>query len=407
MKRIEKKQILLMIFSFFIAVFIWATVMDQKNPEKEYEIRSIPIKLNEGEVGPRSAGLTIIKGQNQTVTVRIKGMRNDIASIDESRITATVDVSDVIVAGNYNLPIDVSLNHVGITMVDVQPTHLNLTVDKMISRTIPITVNSTGEVNGDFVLNNIVSNPSSVTVTGPKSEVDVIKSARIDLKMSDVKKDYTEKQRIILIGGDGTELKTQYTTKNIEGAEVAVSVFPIKKVAIEVAEKNKLPDTVEFSGYAIDPQTVDIVGDAAALDAITSVKTEPVDLSLVTKSTDLYPKLALPAGVKIRDEKFSCKVTVNVLQREVRLVKIHRYEVANVAVGNTVKYEPLELEITLLGTPENLNQLDIGQITAVIDLKSTYYTPGTAMKCPLTIRLPAGAKAAVSGNYTIDITIGT
>lgn len=408
MKRIERKQILLMIFSFFIAVFIWATVMDQKNPEKEYEIRSIPVKLDEGDSGPRSAGLTILKGQNQTVTVRIKGTRNDLAAIDESRITATVDISDLIVAGNYNLPVQVSLNHVGITMVDVRPSNLNLTLDKMISRTIPIKINAAVEVNGEFALNNITCSPDTVTVTGPKSEVDMIKSAQINLKMSDVKKDYTEKQKIILLGEDQNEVKTQYTVKNIESVDVSVSIFPTKSVDIKVAETGELSELLELNGYTIEPTQVTIVGDANYLDAVTSVLTEPIDLSRITKTTELNLKLSLPGNnVKTAQENFICKVTVNVAEREVRPVKVTRYEIENVAVGNTIKYEPLELEVTLLGTAPNFEQLDITQIMAVIDLKNVLYVPGEKITVPLIIKLPEEAKVVATGNYTIEITIGS
>jgi YbbR domain-containing protein len=407
MKRIEKKQVFLMIFSFFIAVFIWATVMEQKNPEKDYEIRSIPIKLEEGDLGPRSAGLTILKGQNQTISLRVKGMRNEIAAIDESRITAKVDISNVIVAGNYNLPIEVNLNHVGITMVDVQPTYLNLTVDQMITRAIPITINAVGDVNGAFAINDITCSPKSVTVTGPKSEVDMIKTAQITLKMTDVKKDYTEKQKIVLLGKDDKELRTQYTVKNIESADVFVSIYPVKNVMIKVNEVGQLSETLEFDGYTIEPETVIIVGDGDYLADIFTVITEPIDLSAITQTTEFNVKLALPAGIKTAEEDFSCKVTVNVREREARPVKIQRYEVVNVAQGNTVQYDPLELEAILLGTAENFERLDTNQITAVIDLNNVYYAPGEVVKCPVNIVLPEGANLAVSGEYTKDVRIGT
>ena len=406
MTRIDKKKIFLILFSFFIALFIWAMVMEQRNPEKEYEIRGIQVQLEENGRGPQSAGLTILKGQNQTVSIRIKGLRSDIGAIDESRIVATVDISNIIVAGNYNLPVEVSINNVGISVVDVRPTTINLTVDKMVSRSIPIEVDVAGGVSSEFVLKDIVCSPAQVVVTGPMSELNMIARAKVDIKMNNISQDYTEKQRVVLLDANGEEVRTQHTTKDVESTDISVSLFPTKRIPIEARVTGQLPDAVVLGEITVDPETVEIMGESSYLKLITLAVTEPIDLSQITKTTQVPVQLVLPGSIKTRQENFTPTVTINVIEREERTFSITNYRIENLAEGNYIPHAPAALEIAFLGTPEEFEDFDVEDVMMVIDMENVPRQSGEIVHCAVKVQVPEGTKVRATGEYFMDIVIG-
>ena len=84
MRRFFPKDIAMAVISIIVGILAWAVVLDIQNPEKTYEFKNILVVVN-GKSELSNSGLSVITGENQRITVKVSGRRNDIAKMLESQ----------------------------------------------------------------------------------------------------------------------------------------------------------------------------------------------------------------------------------------------------------------------------------------------------------------------------------
>lgn len=121
--------------------------------------------------------LTITNPVPDAVSVRVRGPRTILGTIDEGRKRFAIDLSSVgtgassvkIDAGTLNLPR-------GVTVMQLSPVELTLDVDRIIEKRLPIVTNVAAAVpTGYRVLDSDVR-PPTVVVTGPAAQVEPLRT---------------------------------------------------------------------------------------------------------------------------------------------------------------------------------------------------------------------------------------
>lgn len=123
----------------------------------------------------------IIKGgMRNKIGIRVRGPKGLILSLEGKGIVYSLDLSSLKVGTNViplkaeNIPVDRPFE-----VMEVDPPRLIIQADRLISKTVPVEVNTVGleeNLDDDYELKSVSTEPTRVTVTGPKVAVDQITS---------------------------------------------------------------------------------------------------------------------------------------------------------------------------------------------------------------------------------------
>lgn len=138
--------------SLLIATTLWGYVLMSENPDRMKHVSDVPLKFEGGsEADLRSRGFVVL-GESQNllpdVTVTVKTKLNDLPSFGNSAggeiVSASVSLQGINAPGEYECDVIASTT-IG-TVYSVEPRTVKITVDELVTRTIPITCAVTGDL---------------------------------------------------------------------------------------------------------------------------------------------------------------------------------------------------------------------------------------------------------------------
>ena len=99
----KRNKIISLLLSAVIAISLWVYVVTTVTPEDSQWIRNIPVTFTNEDGLFSDRNLTLTKGRNATVDLKVYGKRQDLLKLNNSNITITVDLSDVLGPGSWPL----------------------------------------------------------------------------------------------------------------------------------------------------------------------------------------------------------------------------------------------------------------------------------------------------------------
>ena len=159
------------VVSLFIAILLYVFYQASLIDKKTFVI---PLKIVED-------GIVMHVGKVQNyVPVVIRTNDTIMNMINPSDFEGIVDISYLTEAGNYTLPIKISLSPKLMELdpleVILKEQNLNIQVDKRISKYVPLEPTIVGEVAHGYAISQISLSPSTVKITGPQSIINAIES---------------------------------------------------------------------------------------------------------------------------------------------------------------------------------------------------------------------------------------
>ena len=167
-----KNNFALKVVSLVIAIVLWAYVVSDTDPIETQTLSNIPVHIT-GLDYLHEHGLTIQEEDDYLVSVKVKGTKKALSSIDLSAIVATADVSGYN-DGTVTIPIKVQLNDSKLAVTDVKPSKVELVIERIVStpKNVRVTIDGTVPGTMESVINGV--NPGSATVSGPESLVNQV-----------------------------------------------------------------------------------------------------------------------------------------------------------------------------------------------------------------------------------------
>jgi YbbR domain-containing protein len=158
----------LKLLSLFLAVALWLAVGGEERTETNLNISLEMLNM------PHN--LMITSEVPSHIQVRVSGPRGLIRTLTQSRLTHTLDLTDV-KPGRQTFPLGVGSFHFprGVQITRVQPNPLVLTFTPTITRTLPVQLVFLGRPPEGYEVKSVRTRPSKIKVKGPASELDEIK----------------------------------------------------------------------------------------------------------------------------------------------------------------------------------------------------------------------------------------
>ena len=364
----EKNNLTIKAFALIIAILLWTTVMKVENPEQPTTIRNIPVTINTTTLD--RAGLVLMEPKEITVNVESTGRRNDMVDFSSKNIVAQVDLSGR-GEGQFKLAITVSLinQKPGIVVTNIEPKEVLFTLEKIITRDIPINIGTEGLVPEDYLLDSITSKSQFVTIRGPRSWVNEVNKVVATVNVDGISSNANRAVPVKILDDEGNEV---LGVDKVPGMiDVSISVLKTNSIPIELITENELPENFTITNISISPSNIEIKGKKEIVD-INKINTKTIDINSLLEQSSMEVELDLPQGIELLNPREKVVITYTI---EETITKAYSIPFKNITIKNLASEFSINtldldkiIEVSLKGIKSELDLISESDLSLELDL---------------------------------------
>lgn len=387
--------------SLLLAFVLWFLVVQINDPTDEKTFRNIKVQLINTELLEKENKVYEVLDATDVVRVTVTAPGSVLDQMSASDIVAQADVSKI--TDINTIAIDVDTPNVEVAEIKSSPDILRLNVEDRSAKWMDLTPNITGKVADGYMLGNITLTPSRFNVSGPKSVIDQISSAVVELDVSGVSNKLSANVPIQMYDAEGNLLDQASLTKNVTNVSVSVEVLAVKEVPVSVNYTGTPADGYLTTGVVeCSPATVKIAGSSSAVSAVSQITIPEDRLNITGETGDMTEivnlKEYLPENVRLADSSFNGRATVTIYI-EPEAEKVLNIPLRNIVIQNLPEGYQAQL-------PENVNSYEL-KVSGLSDL----IQPLSSITLRGTIDIAAwmerrGMQELTAGVYQIPVSFG-
>lgn len=241
----------------------------------------------------------------------------DVGVLAPASFRATVDLSGVEVVPNgppVVLPVTLIALDGRVQIVDYQPRELEIRLDPVEVRQMPVTV-SFGTVPDGLRIGPPQTEPTTVTVRGASSRVastrDILARVTIDASALNVDRDVD----LLAVDEAGNEVPNLEIEPRRARVRIAVARQLANRTLPVVPQlAGELPAGYEIVSVTVSPLVVTVSGEESVVTRLETAPTDPIDVAGRTNDLDATVGYALPESVSVSGSD-QVRVTVVVAER--------------------------------------------------------------------------------------------
>lgn len=271
------------ILSVLIAILLWVYVTNEQNPVTDQTF-SVPLVARGAPQG------YVIDGVPGTVSVRVRGTRVVIGTLQRDDFTARVDLSGI-KTGEQEVTVQIT-SPPAVEVLQVSPAVLKVQADRIEQKNVPVTLALQGMVAEGMQAGEPVLQPSTVTIRGPATTLENINQLRVTLDISGVGETLV-RELPVETGVEGVTVTPERVTVTLPVTTLSVQTLPVRlRLTGEPAAG------YQVSGTTVRPQTVQVTARDNVLSGLTAVSTMALDISGVSGDVEREVILILPDGAR-------------------------------------------------------------------------------------------------------------
>lgn len=371
-----KNKFLMGLLSVVISCALWLYVAVVVSPETEATFENIPVVMD-GTAMLESRDLMIVSDTNLKVNLKLVGNRQDLYKLSSSNITVLADLSQITEAGEHNVKYNIfypgTVQSGTIEAQEKDPQYITVVVAERNRKTIPVEVEYIGAVPENFIAQDALLDHSSVTITGPKDELDQIDHAKILIELTGRTTDIISSYPYTLhsktnerientghISASATEIRSTVKINQIKKIKLVYSILPGGGID---ASKVTVKPVDESHNWII------VSGSQNVLSKLEEIHLGDIDLSELTSSGRVTFTIEMPEGVENVSGFWTVSYDVEIPVLETRQFHVSHtnFELINVPDGVEVEFISTECPVWLRGTAEELNLLTADNIRVIVD----------------------------------------
>lgn len=370
-----KNKILTILLSVGLAVALWLYVVTVVSPNSDKHYYNIPITI-QSEIVLQERGLMITNRELPTVSLHLEGNRTDLNKLNSSNITVSVDVSRIGEPGTHNLvavpsyPGDVPNN--ALTVLSRNPGYITLQVEERISKTVPVEVHYTGSLPTNFMADkdNMELNYDSIVISGPKSVIDQITVAKVDVNLEGRTESISEQYRFSLCNSADEPVDAALVTANVETVKLTLKILQLKEISLKVNVINGGGANDRNTQITVAPGKILVTGSKLLLDGLDSLVLDTINLAEITEDQILVKEIELPVGVYNETGVDEVEVTIKLPQLSTKSFTVTNIQAINVPAGMAADLITQRLTVTLRGPQASLDRINPADIVITGDFSN-------------------------------------
>ena len=314
--KVFTRRLWMKLLSLLLAVLLWNYVVSSNHSIT----RSKTVTGLNGYVTSQSTlstyGLALLDDPSSAltnVTVKLEVAQSDYALASTDNVQVMLDLSSVRTAGAQEVPLKASTTYGKVT--SILPESVTLTFETLDSRSVPVSVELTGDKNEDRWYSVSRTNPSVVTVSGAASVVRSISQARVYSDVSGVSESYMRAEPYVLLDGEGKEITQSMLTRSSSSITVVTDVYPTKEIPIstDIADvvTGRVAEGYEVKEIVIQPESITVAAEQELLEGISELLIEPVSVEGLSQSFSARAMISLLSDFKnVSTEQVYVNVTI-------------------------------------------------------------------------------------------------
>ncbi len=374
------------VLALVLSAAVWAIVTGEQNPPK-VDVFPSPIPVEAVNVPPDLGAL----GDVQFVRVRISALPEDWARLTAGSFKATADLSGTR-PGSQDIGVRVTSNDRQVRVLEVLPPRIPITVEALDSRRVPIKINLTGAAPLGVSIGIPKPSVSEVSARGPAVLVRQVESAAVDIPLDGLRVAITV-QSFKLTPRSSSGTRIEGVTLDPAAVDVTLAVeqtITYRSVSLLPALQGQVPDGYWMSDLRIDPTTATVAGAREALEPLTFLNTQPIDVSKLETDLARAVGIVLPSGLTLVEPKSGSAlvfVSITVIQSSQTLSVSPSFS----GLSSDLKASSDSVSVAVTGPLPKLRQLKPTDIVASLDV--TGLGPGDYLLRP-TVTAPGGLDIA-------------
>ena len=372
-----KNKIYSVILSVVVAFGLWLYVVTNVSQEDDVTFYNIPVVM-EGESVLADQNLMITYRSAQTVSVNLSGKRNDLNKINNSNLTAKVNLSKIEEPGEnialpyiLSYPDNVSANDY---MEDSRsPAYIYVDVDTRRTKEVPVQLKWTGSRSEDYIYDteNAVLDYPAITVIGPAAVADLIHHAEIEINLTEQVKSISDSYRYTLCDVNGDPVDAEQISTNVEEIHLDLPIQRIRDVKLAVDVIYGGGANAQNTTVTIEPQSLRLSGGDAVLAEFGDVYTvATINMADIERSTEQLYTLTLPEGVTNQTGVTEAMVIVKFTGLLTKEFTLENFQCINVPEGLDAEIINASLTIKVRGPANEIANLTAEDISAVVDFSN-------------------------------------
>ena len=399
-----KNKILYFCLSLLLAFGIWLYVITVVSPKTQETFKDIPVEMQNVSF-LEERGLIITNISHTKVTLRLSSNRTDLIQLNKDNIRIVADVFNIHEPGVHEVSYTVSypgnIPNGNVELLSRSPGTIQVTVEQKVSKKLDLTVNYKGAVPDGYLTDeaNVQLDTKTVTVSGPKTLVDRVTSAKTVVDIEGRTESFTAFCSVTLYDHDGNVVEGAGLSTDTKSVKVTLQIKQLKEVDVVF--------DVLYGGGATQQNTtitpsitkLQIAGHKNLLSSITQIHVGTVDLSQVVGDTQIVRSISLPDGVANETGVNEVKITISFEGLLLKRLEVTNIIPVNLPTGMAAHIRAEILSVTVRGTQEDINAITAGDIIASVDFGDTREGESTMpVKIIISEKFP---NVGAIGSYTV------
>lgn len=393
---------LLKIISLLLAFALWFVVISTDDPVDEKRFQNIRVNLLNTELLTEKDQIyEVLDNTDVLRTVTFDAPNSVRREIQSSDIIAEADLTNLTVTNTVEIKFSCPRYGDQVQNIRGNIEYVKLNIEEKVDNWINIEVLKTGDVAEGYMIGGTTLDRNRLHIEGPKSAIDAIDRAVVDVDVTGITSNSTTSGEIRLIDKDGNEVIRESVVRNLDMVTVSVAVWNIKEVPVVYSYKGTVAEGYADTG-AIEAsvETVRIAGSADRLANITELQVKPEDINITGANKDFETAVQLrnylPSGIYFADTDFddTARVTVKIAEIQEKRILLQPENIQIINMPEGLSYEIVGTNSTPLvvrGLGAYVSLLQQDTLQGVVDV-------GAWMESSNLAEIP-------EGEYSLPITV--
>lgn len=299
----NRENVLLAIASLFIAVLMWLQVQPLYEPGREREF-AVPITF---ENKPETL---VAFPAIESVIVVASGTLADLDQLDTNTVQAVVDLSTA-QAGDRNFLVQVRAPANSRLEFRPRDPRARVALEPVVTRTLPVEVTTANAPLGGLAFTSASTQPAEVRVTGPKSYMERVATARVTIDLAAVRPGLTFSIPVQVLDQEAKPVPLAVAEPTEVIVAPAVAAAAVEREVPVIADVTGTP----ASGYrvvsvTVSPNSIKLTGPTDQLAGVTSLRVPSIDVSQANESVTRTLRPNLPPGTSTETPIVTVTVTI-------------------------------------------------------------------------------------------------
>ena len=367
----------LKVFSLVLALGLWSYVLTNDSTiTRERTLTNLYVTVSNQSTFD-SRDFAVVESLSDTlpqVRVSVEVTQSDYYKITSNNVRVELDLSRVRETGEQTVPLTASTVYGEVT--GIYPDSVTINVDELEKRNVQVEVQLKGADTENKSYSQPTSNPSIITISGPKSLVEQVTNARAVMDLTDVTTTGTITRAVSFTLLDEDQNEVSYPTLSLSSSSVitSVDIYPQKSVPVETDQAKILTGSVP-SGYQIDsvevqPAEIAVAGSQKFLDSLDTVQIYSINVSNMRTTTTKSTRVNRQSDMRSLSTE-EVMVTIHISEKELTrtIEKVSATLKGTVEEGLTAEPDDKStFSVTVTGPYSQITALERSNITLYADV---------------------------------------